>query len=98
MTNIELAQAIEDSLAFLRTAPNENIDSWGRSSYTCDALNNTLPCTGYMLRSIGPEVILTPYNSFGDIPAKSRQLARALWLTLLAELAERGDLTLDGLK
>lgn len=100
MTNLELAQAFEDSLSFLWDGGEQYAAQ--ETQWSCDALYSSLkPGCGRVARlpsKVEPGICgrRHAFDEFMNRPR--RQQARALWVTLLAELAERGDLTVDGLK
>lgn len=78
-------------------------------TFSCNAINDYTMryCTleeqravARIVEKVAPMTVgATTGRCFDEFPwGPERQLARALWLTFLAELAEQGDLTWEGLK
>lgn len=100
--SLDLRQVLEDSPSHL--VPK------GCQIHSCGAIwgsiNRKLPEIPFHLVCQSTKALLTSVEpgldgmllAFVEFPAEpERQQARALWLTLLAELAERGELTWEGL-
>lgn len=99
MNSGELAQAFEDAIGHLWDGTSAN--SRGKPISSCDAICGVSPPAGVLVRTkclSYIEYIGVTAPDYICSTTEKRQLHRALRLTLLAEMAEQGDLTSEGLK
>ena len=92
MTNLELAQEFEGAIGRLHVDGHQD----GMDYFTCHAVRDGRALNA--IEKLEPG-LRNRLHAFSELRfGKKRQYARALRLTFLAELAERGDLTTEGLQ
>ncbi len=96
MTNIELAQVFEDAVGHLKMNRSDS------SCYAISAVSGYSVYEAFGAWEESPIVKMLKTRVFRGKEYSGSWIAdrapmRPLWLTFLAELAERGDLTMDGL-
>lgn len=97
MSPLELAQEFESAIG--RLWDGRGVKPVGKSEFSCLAIRHSDAYVMVFQQTLTFKEVMGYYGKmFGVSGRPNRQLARALWLTLLAELAERGELTLRGLE